>query len=1027
MKVKILKFLSLFVIVGFLLQGLSATVRSAEAVDATITDFKLKDAQGKDIKEINKSDSFYLSMDWQVSNQGKVMHEGDFFDITLPDNMKFPPEFSKPDFDLTDSEGNVIAKAHLTPGPGKVGGTIRVTFNDKVNNKYNVKGNIFLGALFDRDKIKNNQENSFDVSVNGKKVSTKAKVNKVGPPADQLLTKWGESVVKNGQPIDEAVWYANINYRKSDMKNAIITDELSNGETYIPESFKLRELEFNDEGGTAREIQNVDLTGKIEFTNGNKAFKINLGNVGTKQYQLVYRTTYTQGTTLTNKIKVAYEGGSQEHSSKFKASTAGGNANGELASKIKLTKVDEEDKNIVLANAVFEVTGPDGQKFELKTGADGTIISDTLKQGTYTVKEIQAPTGYQLNGDTFTLEVTPKGGALKTITNKRIKINISGEKTWDDANDQDGKRPSKIRVNLLDEDQKVVQSKDVTPDASGKWVYTFENVDEYNVKTGKKMNYTITEEAVEGYTTEVTGYDIKNSYTPKKTSIQVTKSWNDAEDQDGKRPSSVTITLYADGQKTDQTLVLNKENNWTGSFTNLDVYKAGKKIEYTIKETTVENGYASSTAGSVEQGFTVTNSRTPEKTSVKGTKTWDDANDQDGKRPKEITIKLLKNGQEFKTQKVTAADGWKWSFDNLDKYENKQEITYTVVEEQVEGYTTKVNGYDITNSYTPGKTSVQVTKSWDDANNQDGKRPATVTVTLYADGQKTDKTLQLTKENNWTGSFTDLDEYKDGKKIEYSIKEEAVKNGYVSQVTGEVKKGFVVTNSRTPEKTAVKGTKTWDDANNQDGKRPKEITINLLKNGQQVATKKVTEADEWKWSFENLDKYENGQEITYTIVEEKVEGYTATVKDFNVTNSYTPGKTSIQVTKAWDDANDQDGVRPTSVTIKLLADGKETDKKLVLSKENNWTGNFTDLDEYKDGKKIEYSISEETVGKGYTTLITGNVQEGFVVTNKRTPNTPPEKPKDELPKTGTAASLALLGSVALIGGVAVLKFQRKDN
>ena len=64
------------------------------------------------------------------------------------------------------------------------------------------------------------------------------------------------------------------------------------------------------------------------------------------------------------------------------------------------------------------------------------------------------------------------------------------------------------------------------------------------------------------------------------------------------------------------------------------MYKAGKKIEYTIKETAVENGYASSTAGSVEQSFTVTNGRTQKKTSVKGTKTWDDANDQDGKRPK---------------------------------------------------------------------------------------------------------------------------------------------------------------------------------------------------------------------------------------------------------------------------------------------------------------------------------------------------------------------------------------------------------
>ena len=98
---------------------------------------------------------------------------------------------------------------------------------------------------------------------------------------------------------------------------------------------------------------------------------------------------------------------------------------------------------------MFEVTGPDNQKFELRTGKDGTIISGVLKQGTYTVREIQAPTGYQLNGDTFTLEVTPKGGALKTITNKRIKINISGEKH--------GMMPMikmetsfKIRVNLLE-------------------------------------------------------------------------------------------------------------------------------------------------------------------------------------------------------------------------------------------------------------------------------------------------------------------------------------------------------------------------------------------------------------------------------------------------------------------------------------------------------------------------------------------------------------------------------------------------
>ena len=133
-----------------------------------------------------------------------------------------------------------------------------------------------------------------------------------------------------------------------------------------------------------------------------------------------------------------------------------------------------------------------------------------------------------------------------------------------------------------------------------------------------------------------------------------------------------------------------------------------------------------------------------------------------------------------------------------------------------------------------------------------------------------------------------------------------------------------------------------------------------------------------KWKFENLDKYEGGKEINYTITEEKVEGYTTEIKGYNVKNSYTPGKTSLQVTKAWEDKNDQDGVRPNSVTIKLLADGVETGKKLVLTKANNWTGSFTDLDEYKDGKKIVYTIKEETVGNGYISVVTKTGENTFI-------------------------------------------------
>ena len=620
----------------------------------------------------------------------------------------------------------------------------------------------------------------------------------------------------------------------------------------------------------------------------------------------------------------------------------------------------------------------------------------------------------------------PSETEFKIINTRQTeKVSIAGEKTWEDKDNQDGKRPTKIKVKLLkqveNETPVVVETKEVEADATGKWTYSFENLDKY--EKGKLIKYSIDEEEVTGYTKTVDGYNIKNSHTPSKTSIKVTKVWEDKDNQDGVRPNSVTIKLLADGVETGDKLTLTAVNGWKGSFDNLDEYKAGKKIQYSIEEEDVGNGYSGFIAQTSNTEFNVINKREPEKTFVEGAKTWNDKDNQDGKRPTEITINLLKNGTKIASKKVTKADGWKWKFENLDKYENGKEINYTIAEEKVEGYTTEVKGYDVKNSYTPGKTSLQVTKAWEDKNDQDGVRPTSVTIKLLADGVETGKKLVLTKANNWTGSFTDLDEYKAGKKIVYTIKEETVGNGYISVVTKTGENTFIVTNTREPEKTFVEGTKTWNDKDNQDGKRPTEITINLLKNGTKIASKKVTKADGWKWKFENLDKYENGKEINYTIAEEKVEGYTTEVKGYDVKNSYTPGKTSLQVTKAWEDKNDQDGVRPTSVTIKLLADGVETGKKLVLTKANNWTGSFTDLDEYKAGKKIVYTIKEETVGNGYKSVITGNEKEGFVVTNVRTP-------EQRIPKTGAGSNSALYTVLLGLSGTvifSVFRRKRKEN
>ena len=593
------------------------------------------------------------------------------------------------------------------------------------------------------------------------------------------------------------------------------------------------------------------------------------------------------------------------------------------------------------------------------------------------------------------------------------------------------------------------------------WKWSFAGLPKY--ADGKEITYTISEDAVDGYTPAYTDFDVTNTYTPEQTSITVTKAWADSNNQDGLRPESITVKLLADGEATKHTLTLSSGNNWTGTFSGLDKYRdGGEEIVYTIEEVEV-SGYDTVISGDASKGFVITNSHTPATTEVSGSKTWDDANDQDGKRPDSITIRLYANGKQVDTKTVTAKDDWKWSFTNLPKYADGKEITYTITEDTVPGYTSEVDGYNVTNSYTPGKTSVTVTKAWNDAGNQDGLRPAEITVKLLADGKDTGKTLTLSKENRWMGIFTDLDEYKDGQKIVYTVEEVSVK-GYDSVITGDASTGFVITNSHTPEEIDLSGSKTWDDAENQDGKRPDSITIRLYANGEQVQVVTVTADDGWKWNFTNLPKYENGEEIRYTITEDVVPGYQSEVDGIDVTNHYTPGQINIPVTKNWQDRDDADGIRPDSITVKLYADGKDTGKELVLDQGNNWAASFDDLDEYAGGVKISYTIAEVEVD-GYDTSISGSAETGFVINNSHTPDTPdkpddpddpdepgkptdpddpdepttptdpdepdkPNPPKDDTPQTGDTTNLALwigLLAISATGFTATLVLGKKKR
>lgn len=78
-------------------------------------------------------------------------------------------------------------------------------------------------------------------------------------------------------------------------------------------------------------------------------------------------------------------------------------------------------------------------------------------------------------------------------------------------------------------------------------------------------------------------------------------------------------------------------------------------------------------------------------------------------------------------------------------------------------------------------------------------------------------------------------------------------------------------------------------------------------------------------------------------------------------------KSTITVKKVWDDGNDVDGIRPNTVTVKILQNGvkKET---ITLTADNNWTVEVN-LPVKSAGKVIDYTFEEDPVPTGYTSRV----------------------------------------------------------
>src|SRR5690625_4845325 len=527
---------------------------------------------------------------------------------------------------------------------------------------------------------------------------------------------------------------------------------------------------------------------------------------------------------------------------------------------IELLKKD--DQNRALESAKFTLFKEDGTEVETKTtDADGKITFENVEPGKYYVQETEAPVAYVLDDTKHHVEVTAEQKEPIQIeaTNERKKVDISVEKIWK------GSTEDKVTIHLLADGTKV---NEVDRSNTNNWEHKFTSLTEYD-DNSEKIEYTVEEASVDGYTPEVSG-NAEEGFTVTnvrsgETEVAVEKVWEDRDNKHELRPDEITVKLFANGKEVDSE-TLSATTNWEHVFTNLPAYDAeGEKINYTVEEVAVDE-YRSATTGDAEEGYTITNTV---KDYAIGDYVWVDRNkdgiQDDNEEPLEGVKVELYDEDGNKIAETKTDENGRYIFDELPAGEYK--VKFTLTEEQAEKYR----------------------------------------FTKEQAGDDTSADSDADEETGWT------------RKIILNDDNEFLTKDYEDQEFNATEGIDPTWDAGVVELVRIPVEKVWIDNDNVEESRPEAITVNVLENGDVVTTADLTAEDNWAHIFKGLDKYdENGEEIVYTVEEETIEGYEVkiekTEEGYVLTNTRT-GEIDVSVEKVWK------GEVAKSVIIHLLANG----------------------------------------------------------------------------------------------------------
>ena len=373
--------------------------------------------QGLDIWQ-----EFRLSANFTLPDN--KVHAGDTTTLRLPSEIAFS---NSSDIELRDGDGNLVATGSLDAASK----TITLTYTNFVENKSGVHGKFFVYVRIDHDVVTEGKEVNVNVTV-GHNVLFAGKVRYNGPPG-QYDSKIEKSSFQYEKDEKNVIRYnITVNRNMENYRDVTITDKFTTPNMqFLPDTFKIYKVNWRWNNGDWKYEVLEDSTntfkGKLVPNATGDGFTLPLGDTTGFGYMIEYRAKanydLVDGELITNKANMNYNGGLTDQSTSTRAyQIAGGVAEGYVFT-INIHKVDEAGQP--LQGAKFEVVRDRNQAVvgTLTTGADGNASVNQLLRDSYTIREIEAPAGY----DKLTTEI--KINPTDFGTDKAVTREVQNRKT----------------------------------------------------------------------------------------------------------------------------------------------------------------------------------------------------------------------------------------------------------------------------------------------------------------------------------------------------------------------------------------------------------------------------------------------------------------------------------------------------------------------------------------------------------------------------------------------------------------------